>query len=208
MGVAHRTKRDTPTVGGDDSAVIVVSALRSGAVSADDEGMTLSATAARVMSLAQDGHTDDAIALSQSALEGAATSSALEQAGLWYAIAVTEHVRGNGPAQMAASDRCLELAEAAGEPGWAANALSMRAMAQARSGAVEGALIDLARTEVALAACDDLALRNWAHTGLGYCYLELRLYELAQPHFETAVRTPAEPDPARRGDDDRPDEPC
>jgi diguanylate cyclase (GGDEF)-like protein len=157
--------------------------------------MTLSATAARVMSLAQDGHTDDAIALSQAALEEAASSSALEQAGLWYAIAVIGHVRGDGPAQIAASDRCLDLAEAAGEPGWAANALSMRAMAQARSGAVEPALIDLARSEVALAACDDPALRNWAHTGLGYCYLELRLYELAQPHFEAAVRIPASPIP-------------
>lgn len=157
--------------------------------------MTLSATAARVMSLAQDGHTDEAVALSRTALEDASSASELEQAGLWYAIAVTEHVRGDGPAQIAASDRCLELADAAGEPGWAANALSMRAMAQARSGAVEGALIDLARSEVALGLCDEPALRNWAHTGLGYCYLELRLYELAQPHFEAAVRAPASPIP-------------
>ena len=157
--------------------------------------MTLSATAARVMSLAQDGHTDDALTLSRAALEQASGAPAEEQAGLWYAIAVIEHVRGDGSAQVLASDRCLGLAEEAGAPGWAANALSMRAMAQAREGAVEAALIDLARSEVALAACDDPALRNWAHTGLGYCYLELRLYELAQPHFEAAVRLPASPIP-------------
>jgi diguanylate cyclase (GGDEF)-like protein len=67
------------------------------------------------------------------------------------------------------------------------NALSMRAMAQVRHGAVEAALTDLARAEVALSDCDDPGLRNWGHTGLGYCYLELRLYELALPHFTTAV---------------------
>lgn len=157
--------------------------------------MTLSTTAARVMSLAQDGHTDDAVALSERALEQARDATAQELAGLWYAIAVTHHVRGDGRAQVAASDRCLTLAEQAGDAGWTANALTMRAMAQAREGAVEPALLDLARAEVSLAACDDLGLRNWAYTGLGYCYLELRLYELAQPHFEAAVRVPADPIP-------------
>ncbi len=169
--------------------------LRTEPASADDEDMTLSKTAARVMSLAQDGHTDAAVTLARSAVAQAGDAPAHEQAGLWYAIAVTEHVRGDGPAQIAASDRCLELAEQAGDRGWAANALSMRAMAQARDGAVEPALLDLARSEVALAACDDDALRCWAHTGLGYCYLELRLYELAQPHFEAAVRLAASPIP-------------
>jgi diguanylate cyclase (GGDEF)-like protein len=164
-------------------------------VNADDVGMTLSTTAARVMSLAQDGHTDDAVIVARRALEQVDGTTAEEQAALWYSIAVTHHVRGDSAAQVAASDRCLALAEEAGNPGWAANALTMRAMAQARDGAVEPALLDLARAEVSLAACEDPGLRSWTHTGLGYCHLELRLYELAQPHFEAAVREPADPIP-------------
>jgi diguanylate cyclase (GGDEF)-like protein len=63
----------------------------------------------------------------------------------------------------------------------------MRAMAHFRQDQVEAAMLDLAQAEVALAECDDEGLRNWAHTGLGYCYLEMRLYELAEPHFVAAV---------------------
>jgi tetratricopeptide (TPR) repeat protein len=81
------------------------------------------------------------------------------------------------------------------EPGWISNALSMRAMARVRAGAVEPALLDLARAEIELGLCTDDGLRNWAHTGLGYCYLELRLYELAQPHFEAALAIVACPLP-------------
>ncbi|GAB3596195.1 hypothetical protein GCM10027446_22660 [Angustibacter peucedani] len=157
--------------------------------------MTLSTTAARVMSLAQDGQPAAALALAERALLASADASPVELAGLWYTIAVTHHVRQDAAAQLAATERCLEAGRAAGAPGWTANALSMRAMAQARAGAVEPALLDLARSEVDLAACDDDGLRCWAHTGLGYCYLELRLYELALPHFEAAVRLDASPIP-------------
>jgi diguanylate cyclase (GGDEF)-like protein len=38
-------------------------------------------------------------------------------------------------------------------------------------------------------------LRCWAHTGLGYCYLELRLFELAQPHLERAQELGTSPIP-------------
>jgi diguanylate cyclase (GGDEF)-like protein len=152
--------------------------------------------AARVMGLAQDDRVDEALALAEQSLAAAGDDApAAELAGLWYAVAVAEHVRGSTDRQVSAAARCLELGGSAREPGWTSNALSMRAMAQVRRGAVELALADLARAEVALRDCVDDGLRNWAHTGLGYCYLELRLYELALPHFEAAVEIVACPLP-------------
>ena len=147
------------------------------------------------MSLAQGEDFEAALALAERALADAEGASAGEQAGLWYAIAVAEHVRGDTERQAGAADHCRELGEQAGAPGWISNALSMRAMARVRRGAVESALLDLARAEVELGLCTDDGLRNWAHTGLGYCYLELRLYELAQPHFEAALEIVACPLP-------------
>ena len=57
---------------------------------------------------------------------------------------------GDNEGAFLACDRCLALAAEAGNAGWASNALSMRAMAQARQGAMEPALLDLARAEVEL----------------------------------------------------------
>ncbi len=153
--------------------------------------MTVSAATARAMSLAQGGRPHEALALACRELAAAEDpggdgTDPAEEAGLWYAVAVGHHVLGQHTEQVAATDRCLELARAAGAPGWASNALSMRAMALIRANTVEPALVDLARAEVELAACADDGLAGWAHTGLGYCYLELRLYELARPHLETA----------------------
>jgi diguanylate cyclase (GGDEF)-like protein len=147
------------------------------------------------MSLAQAEDVEAALALGARALAEAEAALPAEQAGLWYALAVAEHVRGDTEGQAVAADHCRELAEQAQEPGWISNALSIRAMARVRGGAVEPALLDLARAEIELGLCTDEGLRNWAHTGLGYCYLELRLYELAQPHFEAALEIVACPLP-------------
>lgn len=157
----------------------------------------LSESAALVMSLAQQGRVDEALHLAHERLVEAAGADPSEQAALWYTIAVAHHVERDFRGQVAASDRCLALSRVAGSPGWASNALSIRAMALVRGESIEAALADLARAEVELDACDDDALACWAHTGLGYCYLELRLYELAQPHLEAAVRIDASPMPLR-----------
>lgn len=145
----------------------------------------VSELAALVMSHANEGRTsaaDEAVAAALAACD----EQGVEAAGLWYAIAVLEHVRGDLGAQLVAASRCLRIAQAQASPGWASNALSMRAMAHVRGGDVDAALTDLASAEAELVAGDDGPLRAWAHTGLGYCYLELRLYELAQPHLEAA----------------------
>ncbi|MGN6577350.1 MAG: hypothetical protein ACTHKG_16885, partial [Nocardioides sp.] len=149
--------------------------------------MGLSDVAARVMSLAQGEDVDRALALAHEARDDFPDAPARDQAALAYAEAVAEHVRSNHAAQLDAATRCLELSVEADDPGWISNALSMRAMAHFRQDAVEAAMLDLAQAEVALAESADEGLRNWAHTGLGYCYLEMRLYELAEPHFVAAV---------------------
>ena len=161
----------------------------------EDSGVDLSSVAARVMGLAQGEDVEKALTTAQEAFASAQDAPERDLAALAYALAVTEHVRGDHAAQLAAADRCLDHGRAAGDPGWVSNALSMRAMAHLRQDAVEAALLDLAQAEVALADTTDDGLRNWAHTGLGYCYLEMRLYELAEPHFRSAVGIVACPIP-------------
>ena len=157
--------------------------------------MTLVEYAARVMGLAQDGDVDAALALSERALADAVGASPSDLAALWYTVSVARHIQGDNAAAYMACDRTVSLAAEADSPGWASNGLSMRAMAQARLGRIEPALLDLARAEVELTACDDEGLRCWGHTGLGYAYLELRLYELSLPHMVTAQQLDASPIP-------------
>jgi diguanylate cyclase (GGDEF)-like protein len=159
--------------------------------------MTVTGTAARVMTLAQSGRAVEALALAADSEAAISSAPAEERAGFWYSVAVAEHVAGRTVAQIEAADRCLDAATQADDQGWMSNALSMRAMAHARAGTVEAALLDLGKAEVALTGCEDPGLRCWAHTGLGYCYLELRLYELAEPHLQSALELDASPMPLR-----------
>ncbi|HET7386015.1 MAG TPA: diguanylate cyclase [Nocardioidaceae bacterium] len=160
--------------------------------------MVLSQTAAQVMMLAQHGDADAAMEVAQRSYAAAVLAPPAQQASLWYAVATTEHIRGNVTGQVVAADRCLTLAKQARSHGWTANALTVRALARVREGEVEKALLDLARAEVELGECQDDAddgLAGWAATGLGYCYLELRLYELAEPRLEQAARAEGDPIP-------------
>jgi diguanylate cyclase (GGDEF)-like protein len=149
--------------------------------------MSIVDLASRIMTLAQDGGALEAVRLAQDAVDRLDDPPPPDAAGLWYAIAVAHHSLGHTEGQVVAADQCLALARQHGSPGWASNALSMRAMALVRQGAVERALTDLAVSEAELRLCDDPGLLCWAHTGLGYCYDQMRLYELAQPHFEAAL---------------------
>jgi diguanylate cyclase (GGDEF)-like protein len=155
----------------------------------------LSEAAARVMGLAQDGAVDDALALAARALEDAPGATPSDQAALWYAISVARHIEGDNDRALHACEQCLALTVESGNAGWASNALSMRAMAAVRQGRMEPALLDLARAESELERCEDDGLLCWAHTGLGYAYLELRLYELSLPHMVAAQEIDASPFP-------------
>jgi diguanylate cyclase (GGDEF)-like protein len=155
----------------------------------------MSEVAAKVMSLAQEGRPQEALELGQRVLVESEGTEPAELACLWYALAVAHHCADDRTSQVEAAERCLAQARSAGSPGWASNALSMRAMALVRLQQVNAALLDLARAEVELDRCDDDGLACWAHTGLGYCYLELRLYEPAEPHLAAAVELDASPIP-------------
>ncbi len=157
--------------------------------------MTLTTVAAEVMSLALNGKVEDALALAERGLVDGTGAAPSEQAGLWYAIATVEMTRGSMPGVLTAAERCLSLAVESDNAGWTSCGLSVRALALARQARMEPALLDLARAEAELAATTDPGLRCWAHTGLGYSYLELRLYELAQPHLQRAQELDASPIP-------------
>jgi diguanylate cyclase (GGDEF)-like protein len=151
--------------------------------------------AADLMGLAQRGEVAEACRLAERTAPETAGEDPADQAAFWYAVSVARHIQGDNLRAFEACDRCVGLAVEAGSAGWASNGLSMRAMASARQGQLEGALVDLARAERELLSCDDPGLASWAHTGLGYAYLELRLYELALPHMEAALRLDARPIP-------------
>ena len=157
--------------------------------------MILSKAAAHVMGLSQDGAVADALAVAERGLETAPGASPSDQAALWYAISVARHIDGTTHRALHACEQCLALAVESDNPGWASYGLSMRGMAAARQGRMEPALLDLARAETELERCDDDGLLCWAHTGLGYTYLELRLYELALPHMLVAQELDASPIP-------------
>jgi diguanylate cyclase (GGDEF)-like protein len=155
--------------------------------------VTRSPVAGRVLTLVEHGKVEDALALAERTLVESRGASPTDQAALWYAIAYAELVRSSTRGVLSASERCLSLAREADSAGWVSAGMSMRAMALAREERIESALLDLARAEAELQRCEDVPLRCWAHTGLGHTYLELRLYELAQPHLEQALAIGASP---------------
>lgn len=110
-----------------------------------------------------------------------------DKPALRYAAAVAHHALGQHHRQIAAADACLAAARRLGSPGWMACARTLRAMAEIHLDRVDVALRLLAQAEQELTRTTDPGLRSWAHNGLGYCYITLRLYELALPHMEQAV---------------------
>jgi diguanylate cyclase (GGDEF)-like protein len=151
------------------------------------EAGLLSARIAAAMTLAQSG--GHAVAADQiDAIRG-------ELGGIpSYELAAAEYVRGvaahhasDADEALAAVEECLAVAHAIDEPGWEANALPIRIINLARSGRGGDTVNDLVAAEHALSRTTDPGLRGWAHTGLGYAYDVLRLFELCIPHYEIAT---------------------
>ncbi|MDX2971062.1 GGDEF domain-containing protein [Kribbella solani] len=112
-----------------------------------------------------------------------------------YPLAAAEYVRGvtahhasDADEALRAVDACIEIARAIDEPGWEANALPIRIINLARSGRGGDTVNDLVAAEAALNRTKDAGLTAWAHTGLGYAYDVLRLFELCIPHYELATQ--------------------
>src|ERR1700759_2760869 len=120
------------------------------------------------MASARDGKGEDALAVAERGLVEGTGASPSEQAALWYAIASVELIRGSMPGVLTAAERCVSTAVESDNSGWASCGLSIRAIALARQGRVEPALLDLARAEAELDACTALGLRCWARSGLGF----------------------------------------
>jgi diguanylate cyclase (GGDEF)-like protein len=112
-----------------------------------------------------------------------------------YQLAAAEYVRGvtahhasDADEALRAVDDCIAVAKAIDEPGWEANALPIRIINLARSGRGGDTVNDLVAAEYALDRTNDAGLTAWAHTGLGYAYDVLRLFELCIPHYELATQ--------------------
>ncbi len=110
-----------------------------------------------------------------------------------YVRAVAAHHGSDAEGVLEAVEACVEVSRAIGEPGWEANAVTMRIVTQIRSGEGGDSVADLVAAEHALGLTTDEALAGWAHTGLGYAYDLLRLFELCIPHFEQAAQISVDP---------------
>jgi len=149
----------------------------------------------QLLRLAQSGEPEQALVLADEQLRAA------ESPGLLYARAVTLHSLGDHVAAVAAAehmrsvaDRLAALACSTSIAGWQCSARSFLAWQQMlvseadpQAFDLESTLHDLAQAEALLSndVCDQFVLAT-AHTSLGNAFHELRLYELALPHFEAA----------------------
>ena len=107
--------------------------------------------------------------------------------------AVAAHHATDAVEALDAVDACIRVARAIDEPGWEANAIAIRIVTLIRTGEGGDSVADLVAAENALSRTRDLGLAGWAHTGLGYAYDLLRLYELCIPHFELAAEGDHDP---------------
>lgn len=154
----------------------------------------LAEEATRLLKLAQAGEAEYAACAATDRLAVEAAPS-VARAALEYTLAVAHLTRGDLPAAEIAATTCERTATEAGSPEWRANALAIRAYVRILRTRIDDAIADLVGAELALPDCLDPRLRGSAHTGVGNCYAELRMYELALPHMELAheLRTPVEP---------------
>ncbi|WP_433014454.1 diguanylate cyclase domain-containing protein [Kribbella sp. CA-294648] len=147
----------------------------------------LSARLAAAMTLAQSGGHVVAAAQVDAIRHELGGVPSYELAAAEYVRGVTAHHASDADEALAAVEACLAVARAIEEPGWEANALPIRIITLARSGRGGDTVADLVAAEYALSRTRDPGLTGWAHTGIGYAYDVLRLFELCIPHYELAA---------------------
>ncbi|MDX6248773.1 MAG: hypothetical protein QOF10_2133 [Kribbellaceae bacterium] len=150
-----------------------------------DRGLVLARIAA-AMTLAQSGGHTVAAAQIQAIRAELGGRPSYELAAAEYVRGVTAHHASDADEALAAVEDCLAVGRAIDEPGWEANALAIRIITLARSGRGGDTVNDLVTAEHALSRTTDPGLAGWAHTGLGYAYDVLRMFELCVPHYEIA----------------------
>jgi len=109
------------------------------------------------------------------------------RAAVEFGWAMAHHLLGHTADALRAATRLLAVADKLGEPGWPALGYAVQAVVKGKSGARADPFDDLVEAEARLAATVDSGLLSAAHTWLGMAYYEVRLYELAVPHFERAA---------------------
>ena len=147
----------------------------------------VTARIAAAMTRAQSGHAVEAMGDINELLAELHPDPSHERAAAEYVRAVAAHHATDSVEALDAVDGCIRVARAIDEPGWEANAIALRIVTLIRTGEGGDSVADLVAAENALSRTRDLGLAGWGHTGLGYAYDLLRLYELCIPHFELAA---------------------
>jgi diguanylate cyclase (GGDEF)-like protein len=155
-------------------------------------GDALTARIAAAMTSAQSGGHATAAAEIETIRAELGGVPSYQLAAAEYVRGVTAHHASDADEALKAVDACIAVAKAIDEPGWEANALPIRIINLARSGRGGDTVKDLVAAEHALSRTKDAGLTAWAHTGLGYAYDVLRLYELCIPHYELATQIDAD----------------
>jgi diguanylate cyclase (GGDEF)-like protein len=155
-------------------------------------GDALTARIAAAMTSAQSGGHEVAAAEIEAIRAELGGVPSYQLAAAEYVRGVTAHHASDADEALEAVEACIAVAKAIDEPGWEANALAIRIINLARSGRGGDTVKDLVTAEHALSRTRDAGLTSWAHTGLGYAYDVLRLYELCIPHYEQATELEAD----------------
>jgi diguanylate cyclase (GGDEF)-like protein len=153
----------------------------------------VTARIAAAMARAQSGSPAEAMLDIRRLLTDLGPEPTPERAAAEYVRAVAAHHGTDAEEALDAVDGCIRIARTIDEPGWEANALALRIVTLIRTGEGGDSVTDLVAAENALSRTHDAGLASWAHTGLGYAYDLLRLFELCIPHFEEAAATLSDP---------------
>jgi len=153
----------------------------------------VTARIAAAMTRAQSGKPTEAASDLRLLLTELGPEPSSERAAAEYVRAVAAHHATDAEAALDAVDACIRVSRAIDEPGWEANAHAVRIVTLIRTGEGGDSVADLVAAENALARTRDPGLKSWAHTGLGYAYDLLRLFELCIPHFEYAAAADVDP---------------
>ncbi|HWG98125.1 MAG TPA: GGDEF domain-containing protein [Pilimelia sp.] len=154
----------------------------------------VTAHAVRLLVQTQSGGVDEVLPLSEELLRARTGNLADGPAPYHFVRAVSFFVLNQFREAISASDLMVAAADREDSPGWRACALSLRAELRQRLGEadlaefdIDAVLRDLAAAEVALVAGEpDPVVAGNAHTGIALGYHQLRLYELADPHYQKA----------------------
>lgn len=149
-----------------------------------------------LLRLAQSGAADQALAGVEAALgrDGAPGFAPDTVPALHYVRGIAYHCLGDHSAAAVAAEEVVRVARARGDAAWVCIGQLLAVLQNIAAEPIldlppgDALLQDLASVEADLSGLDvEPFARVTAYAGIGRCYLLLRLYEFAQPHFEAAL---------------------